>query len=91
MDGWVRAGSLRHNRIKNYYVSGCWIVERGIKDDIDLPFNLESALKKNGVVPQDAYLVAWFYEINKHGYTLRFMHPSFEEVPPCDDIPTVGV
>ena len=66
-----------------------FVDDRVTRGDPDFPFKLEESLKDRKVVPKDAYMVAWFYEAHRNGFTVRFMHKEFDVVPPYDMIPTV--
>ena len=84
MSDFIRAAKNWHRNLRNYVVGS--YAESDLlcpgelpKRDDEAPFKLEAALKAKGVVPDDAYLVGYFYEIQRDAITLRFVHPSFSE------------
>lgn len=93
MDGFVKAGDWWSRRLKNIFMDSYVIADmegraNGLRPKVDdnLPFRLAEQLKNRGHVPKDAALVGWFFEVQRDGMTLRFMHQSYKEAESNDMI-----
>ena len=88
-DSFVRADVLWHRNVKNIYVDCYDLNERGVDLTPEkMPESVAELLRRAGAVPEDAYLIGYFYEVHRNGFTVRMAHRSFQEVPYSEMIPT---
>jgi hypothetical protein len=88
MEGWIKTESFADRNVRNFCID-MRELRNAFPDDIhawrgtdDFPFKVERFIKDKKVVPENAYLVAWFLEHYRLVFVLRFMHRDFPEVKP---------
>jgi hypothetical protein len=90
MDGWIRCENFSDRRVKNFCIDMRELETafpgktKDWKGGNDFPLEVASALKEKRLVPEDAALVAWFFEAQRLVFVIRFWHLSFTETNPWE-------
>ncbi len=95
-DSFIRAAKDWSRNLRIYFVDSYAESDRLWDGEVpepreDTAARLEEKLKDEGIVPKDAYLVAYCWDIQKDGIALKFVHPSFPKLDIGCMIEEVGV
>lgn len=91
MEGYVSSYQFFDDRLKALWISRPLLHEPGLKfSDSDFPRKLELFMKENKIVPQTAYLRAYFIDAIFNRVVVQWIDQSWPKIPQGQEVSIVN-